>query len=286
MTGSKVWEVLEAAVQSLEQAQVPEARLVAELVLGHVVGCRRLELVLQRDRALTEPEAETFRKLLARAVAGEPVQYVIGETEFMGHRIRVDRRVLIPRPETEMLAEVVLACDDLWRRARPALADVGTGSGCIAIALALARPHADYQATDRSPHAIELARENAARLGAGDRIRFSCADLLDGVHLESLDAVVSNPPYVPGGLLESLPRNVRDFEPHTALDGGPDGLSVVWRLVRQSRDAVKSSGWTFLEIGEDQAGRVVSMMKWVGFESIRVVHDLTGRDRVVMGRNP
>lgn len=265
---------------------VQEASLKAELLVSHVLDCRRLELHVRGAEDLGEPRLRSLTGLAARVCRGEPVQYVLGETDFMGHAFQVDPRALIPRPETEVLVERVLARSELWNLERPAVADAGTGSGCIVVSLALARAHGAFLATDISEEALALARENARALGVGDRIRFVKADGLGHAAPGTLDAVVANPPYVDSKSWAVLPREIRDFEPRAALDGGDDGLRVISRLVPQAFGALKSGGSLFLEIGEDQAVRVQELMKTAGFGENRVWKDLAGRDRIAWGRKP
>lgn len=279
-----VHEQLEALAGSLAAGGVAEARLKAEWLVSRALGCARLELPLRGRETLDEPRRATLDGWALRLRAGEPLQYVLGDTEFMGHRIGTDRRALIPRPETEQLVQAVLAESGLRRRARPVIADVGTGSGCIAIALALAWPDLSCIATDVSAPALQLARENARAQGVEGRIRFVRGSLLHGVGSGTLDAVVSNPPYVTSAELGALPREVRDFEPGDALDGGPDGLAVISRLVPAARPALKSGGWLFLEIGETQADPVLSLMRSCGFADCLVLKDLARRDRIARGR--
>ena len=279
-----IGEILRSGAAYLEQNGVPNARLVFEQVLSHILNCKRLELYLRFERPLSQNQLDMLRSATRRLAAGEPLQYVVGDTEFMGRRFRVDRRVLIPRPETETLVEAVLKCGGLWQGARPVLADVGTGSGCIVACLALERPDAHYIAIDRSVDALGLARENAAALGTAERIGFVAGDLLGAVRGGSLDAVVSNPPYIRSDECDRLPRHIREHEPRLALDGGGDGLQTLAALVGQAREAVKPDGHLFMEIGCDQADSVSGLLASSGFSAIGVIRDLGGRDRVVQAR--
>ena len=237
---------------ALAGAGLDEARVRAEWLVAHAIGCRRLELPLRGADAVTPEAGQFIQSALARLLQHEPLQYILGTADFMGHVLRVDRRVLIPRPETEQLVELVLADRAIRAVERLRLADVGTGSGCVAIALAAALPGAGVVATDISREVLELARDNAARVGVGGRIEFREADLLEGVAADSLDAVVSNPPYVTTDEWRELEPGVRLFEPRRALDGGPDGLDVIRRLVADARRALRAGGGLFVEIGERQ----------------------------------
>lgn len=276
--------VLDTAVRLLADAGVSEAPLKAETLLARTLGCKRLELTMERARALDAGQLAAYREGIARLLDGEPIQYVLGDASFMGRDFAVDPRVLIPRPETEELVESVLACEGLWRGAAPAIADVCTGSGCIAVSLALARTRGRYVATDTSEDALRVARENARRLGAEGLVRFARADLLEGVGPGTLDAVVSNPPYVSAADWLQLPREIRDYEPRAALDGGEDGLALISRLVSEAAAALKSGGWVFIEIGEDQASRVAAGLTRAGFAHVTIRKDVAGRDRMALGR--
>lgn len=275
--------LLQAAEQALAAAGVDEARLKAEWLLSSVLGCRRLEIVLHRKRVPAGEQVGQFREMVARVSAGEPVQYVVGETDFLGRPFHVDRRALIPRPETELLVEQVLAAKNVWKAEAPAVADVGTGSGCIAVSLALARPAARLIAVDRSPEALELAVQNARALGVDGRIAFRHGDLLEGLRARSLNAVVSNPPYIAADALPGLPREIREHEPRLALDGGPQGLDVITRLVPQAHRALRVGGGLFLEIGETQGAAVAALLEQAGFQQVEIRRDLAGRDRIAVG---
>lgn len=230
------------------------------------------------------PTFRSFEEAVQRLATGEPLQYVLGDVDFMDLILKTDPRALIPRPETERLVETVLDCRPLWDRGpSPVLADVGTGTGCIALALASKRQAARYLALDISRPALDLARENAIRLGLASRIEFVEGDLLEGVPAASLDAVVSNTPYVPTAQWETLTRSIREFEPRTALDGGPDGLAVIRRLLPQTFTTLAAEGIVFLEIGDGQAAAVQSLMAEGGFTNIQARPDLSGRERVVFG---
>lgn len=283
---ARIGAALTAAAECLRAAGIENPRLAAELLLADVLGCRRLELPLRYAETLSAAQARRYDAWLRRAAAGEPLAYVLGTAQFLDLLLRVDRRALIPRPETEGLVETVLACEPLRARRPLQVADVGTGSGCIAIALARRWPHAEILATDASADALELARENAAHAGVAGRIRWRHADLLTGGEPGSLDAVVANLPYVPTSAWAELPRSVRDFEPRMALDGGPDGLRESRRLVRQALQILRKNGWLFLECAPDQAAALRREMMALGFTDVLIRQDLGGRDRVVLGRKP
>jgi len=279
-----VSDVLAVAVRRLESAGIDEARLKAEWALGRALGCRRLELPLHAREAMPLSVESMFEGHVRRLAESEPLQYVLGDAEFMGLVLKTDRRALIPRPETELLVETVLAHPALWASGRrPAIADIGTGTGCIVLALASRRPGARYLARDLRPEALALARENAAALGLAGRIEFEEGDLLEGVPPGSLDAVIANAPYVPTAEWAELDRSVRDFEPRSALDGGKDGLDVIGRLVPQAFTSLRSGGIVFLEVGRGQADAVRRRLEADRFASVEVRKDLGGHDRVVCG---
>lgn len=279
-------QFLEGAISRMAGAGVSEPRCKVEFLLAHVLQCGRLELWGRRDRLLTAEQAATAEALLARLVDGEPLQYVLGETDFLGRVFRTDRRALIPRPETEGLVEAVLGCTGVWGREGVTIADVGTGSGCIAVSLALARPECRVVATDLSADALDLARENARAHGVLERIEFRRGDLLAGQADESLDAVVSNPPYVSTSVWRKLPADIRDREPRSALDGGESGLEVIARLIPQAKSALKRGGTLFMEIGEDQGESVRNLLIENTLHSVEIRKDLAGHDRIAWGQRP
>ena len=283
-TGKSVREVLKLGEAFLRPRGVDQPGLVCEMLLARLVKCPRLELSLQGERILPDAYLDAMRRGLRRVAEGEPVQYVIGETGFMDSVFKTDRRALIPRPETEVLVRRVLECEMLWRQARPAIADVGTGSGCIVLSLAAARPQGRYLALDSSEEALALARENAARLGMEGRVIFTREALSDVVEAEMLDAIVANLPYIPTADVDRLPENVRAHEPREALDGGPGGLDIIAPLIEDAAIALKGGGMLFLEIGETQGAAVSGLMRMAGFDAVRVFPDLNGRDRVVAGQ--
>lgn len=279
-TPKSVQEVLKAATEFLAARRVEEADVICQLLMGRLLRCKRLELPLSYQRQLADPQLESMRRGVRRVAGGEPVQYVIGETEFMGHVFKTDRRALIPRPETELLVEAVLGCDALWAKEAPVVVDVGTGSGCIVLSLALARPEAVYTGLDVSAEAIALATENAAGLGVGDKVVFVHAELPDVADPQIADAIVSNPPYVATADWEKLPVHIREHEPRQALDAGERGLDVLENLIQDAAIALKPGGHLFLEIGHDQGRAVAGMLAECQFSGIEVRKDLGGHDRI------
>ncbi len=265
------------------------ARRDAELLLLSVVRRERAALLARWKEKLDENEKAHYVELIERRMAGEPVQYILGETEFYGLTFRVTPDVLIPRPETEHLVERAMAL--AAGIARPRIADVGTGSGAIAVTLARALPHADITAIDLSAPALAIAKENAARNRVEKHIRFLRGNLLDPIEAnaippEPFDLVVSNPPYVPRGDRASLAVEVRDFEPALALFAGDDGLEVYRRLIPAASAALAANGYIALEIGHGQAQAVQTLLDASGFAHIDFTPDLQGIPRVACGRRP
>lgn len=273
------WEALLARGRArLEQAGIDEAPSKIRWVAAHLLGCGLLGVLRHLAEVPSPGAVRAFEAALARLETDEPVQYVIGETDFMGVRIQCDARALIPRPETEVL----VGCAEEFLRDRPGtpvVADVCTGTGCIACALAKRNPRARLIATDLSPDALALARQNARALGVS--VEFIQTDLLDGIAEASVDLVVSNPPYVATAACGRLPRTVRDFEPRLALDGGSDGLRVISRLVEEAARVLTSGGRFMMEIGDDQADAALEILcRTTPFKIQTFRSDFAGRARV------
>lgn len=260
-----------------------QARLEAELLLAGVLGVERLQLYLQFDRPVSEAELERYRGFVRRRLKHEPVQYILGEAAFRHLRLGVDRRVLIPRPETEVLVGEVLR----WAEGRPAprrALDIGTGSGAIALSLAQ-EGEFEVVATDTSAGALEVARVNGQRCGAGERVEWRLGSLWAAVAAgERFDVVVSNPPYVAEDEAVALPAEVRDWEPAAALIAGNEGLELLAGIVAGARARLVSGGLLALEVGATQAGAVADLIRAEGgaWGDPRIVRDLAARDRVVL----
>lgn len=279
-------DALAHATRTLQAGSVSEPVRKAEYLVSEAAGCPRLALSLEAETLLPESAMRVVEEQLQRLLAGDPLQYALGFTEFMGCVIKTDRRALIPRPETECLVQAVLDCEPVWMSEHPSIADVGTGSGCIPIVLALERAGGTYTATDASSDALSLARENAAAHGVADSIRFLNADLLGAPCAGSLDVVVSNPPYIASTEIDRLPREIRDAEPRVALDGGANGLSVLARLVKQAALALRPGGRFFSEIGASQGLPVMHRLEQAGFRQVHLLPDLAGRARIATGVMP
>lgn len=276
------------------------ARLSAEVLLFHAVHCDRTHLYAHPERELTADEQQQYEALITRRAAGEPLQYITGHQEFWRMDFRVTPAVLIPRPETEHLVEQTLV---LARKFHPQvfadaehgkaaygtdlhgnalrLIDVGTGSGAIAVSLSHELPGAEVAAVDLSPEALDVARQNAERLGA--KVQFTVSDVLEAVPEEpTFDFVVSNPPYVGLDEADKVQQVVLQNEPHMALFAGAEGLAVIRRLIPQSWARLKPGGWLLMEIGWSQSEAVKALL--VGWHNIHVINDLAGVPRIVAAR--
>lgn len=275
-----VLELLRLATGYLQGKGVEQARLDAEVLLGHVLQTERIMLYVHHDRPLQPDEVAAYRTLIARRGRREPVAYLTGEKEFYGRPFRVDRPVLIPRPETEHLVEVALA----FAAGRQALQgwDVGTGSGILAVTLAAQIPESRWMATDLSAEALTIARANAERHGVAERVRFVEGDLFAGQGREGAwDLIVSNPPYLTAEEMAALAPEVR-CEPPQALNGGRDGLDLIRRLVQQAWQFLRPGGLLAFEIGAGQEDSCRRLLMETGrYEAVQVTHDHAGRPRVI-----
>lgn len=254
-------------------------RFDAELLVAHALGLTRLQLYTEHDKPLRAPELATIRGLVQRRGRHEPAAYITGERGFWSLDLKVDGRVLIPRPETELLVDKALKF--LTNRPQARVADVGTGSGCVALALVSERPDLQIIAVDASPDALDVALANRDALGLTVELRQS--DLLTAVD-GPLDLVVSNPPYIATADVDQLMPDVRDFEPRMALDGGPDGLVLIRGLIDQAASRLVAGGGLMFEIGFDQGPAALDLLRTHGaFEGCVVHPDLSGHDRVASG---
>ena len=264
---------------------VDAPRLSAQLLLAHALGLDRLGLILAMDRPLTPPELDAVRPLVARRGRGEPVALIVGSREFYGLDFCVTPDTLVPRPETELIVDRAKAL--FPDRPPGALADLGTGSGCLAVTLALAFPEAACLALDKSPAALAVARQNAARHALADRLAFVAGDFSSlPSRPDGYDLIVSNPPYVSEAEYRQCSREVRDFEPATALVPGETGLEALPVVARVAFAGLAPAGWLLVEIGWRQGEEAKAILAGHGFTDVAVRRDLAGLDRMVEGRRP
>ena len=294
-TASDEWtvrRVIDWTTAHLKKHGSDTPRLETEILLAHARGCRRIELYTRFDDVLSERERSTMRDLVRRRAQSEPVAYLVGHREFFGLDFHVTPAVLIPRPDTETL--VVELLDRVRSLTSPRILDVGTGSGCIAVAVAVNHPTAQVTATDMSEAALSVARENAQSHQVLDRIRFLKGDLFEALGDAGpsqaigedglFDVIASNPPYIAEHEKETLQADVRQYEPHEALFSGPTGLEILTRLVDEAPRHLAAGGTLLLEISPEQADAVGGRMEKSGvFGEIRVVKDLARLSHVVCG---
>lgn len=266
----------------LQSKGVESPRLEAELLLAHALGCQRIILYTRHGEEQPEAERTRFRELVLRRVKGYPVAHLLGRKEFFSLEFEVSADVLVPRPETEL---VVMECLTLAKPlATPRVLDVGTGSGCLAVAIAKRHAGAQVTATDVSPQALAVARRNAEKHKVGDRVRFVEGDLFAAVSGETFDFIVSNPPYIRTGDVATLAPEVRDHEPRLALDGGADGFAVIERLLTEAGTYLTPGGTLLIEIGHDQDAGVRERCGRLGWTVDKVLADGAGHPRVVRAR--
>jgi release factor glutamine methyltransferase len=275
--------VVRWAADDFRARGLDKPRLDAEVLLAHALGSTRMQLVIDAKRPLEPGELARFRELVKRRRAREPVAYLLGAREFYGRSFRVDKRVLVPRPDTETLVDVALARTEACSLSMRAL-DLCTGSGCVAITLSRQRPTASVHATDLSDDALAVARDNAFRLGA-HTVSFTRGDLFDALApgCGPFDIIVANPPYIATAEMETLDRDVKDFEPRLALDGGSDGLALVKRIVEAAPAWLVAGGFLALEVGAGEAPDAARLFEARGFVSVSVTRDYGRIERVVDG---
>jgi release factor glutamine methyltransferase len=274
-------DTLASAISRLTAATVPSPRLNAELLLMFTLECDRAYLHAHPERRLSRDEQNRYNDVLSEREQGRPAQYITGHQEFWGMDLIVTPAVLIPRPETEHVIETVLDCVRLGRAPSPAalrIVDVGTGSGCIALALAKELPHAEINATEISGAALEIARANAARHQLEARIQFHQTDLLQGLEPGTFDFVVSNPPYVGESEEDQVQLEVHKYEPRNAVFAGATGLEVIEHLIPQARESLRPGGWLVMEISGTIAERVMDLL--AGWNDVQIIKDLQGIPRV------
>jgi release factor glutamine methyltransferase len=293
MADGGTWTVrrlLEWTTAFFARKDVDPARLSAELLLAHVLNVPRIKLYTDYERPLTERELTAYRELVRRASEQEPIAYLTGKAHFFNLEFDVTRDVLIPRPDTETLVENVLQlCRNTAGFETPRVLDLCTGSGCIAAAIAYHQKAAVVTATEISPAAAAIARKNIERLGLTGRVVIEEGDLFEPlskmVDAQPFNLIVSNPPYIPTGQIETLDRSVRDYEPIQALDGGLDGLNFHRRILAEAPGRLVQGGRIYLEIQFDQGPAAEELGKQHdALEDVRILKDFGGRDRVLMAR--
>lgn len=278
-------QAVDSAYQLFIENDVPSPRLNAELLMMFVLGRERAYLFAHPERELSGEEQAQYEDVVRERARGCPTQYITGHQEFWGLDLLVSPAVLIPRPETEHVVETVLELVNSYRFNGPGrlrLLDVGTGSGCIALALASELPHAEIHACDISDEALEMARINAARLALGGKVLFRKSDLLSVYAGENFDFVISNPPYVGEADADKVQKQVREFEPRIAVFSGREGLDVYRKLAPQAHEHLREGGWFIAEIGFSEETKVRELL--AGWADIQVTADLQGIPRVVAAR--
>jgi release factor glutamine methyltransferase len=281
----QIKSAIEWAYETFVAHDVPSPRLNAELLMMFTLGCNRAYLYAHPEHELTSAEEDQYREAIAERARGCPTQYITGHQEFWGLDLLVSPAVLIPRPETEHVVETVLELIKEYSVEHPdklRLVDVGTGSGCIALALASELPQAEVHACDVSDEALEIARINAARLGLDRRVHFRRSDLLAAYRDDKFDFVISNPPYVGQLEADSVQRQVREFEPRIAVFSGQEGMDIYRRLLPQAREILKPRGWFVAEIGFSAEARVRELL--AGWQAVQAIADLRGIPRVIAAR--
>lgn len=276
-----VLEIIRRTTEFLASRGVESPRLSAEHLVGHALGLNRMRLYLEFERPLTEPELVRIRPLVKRRSQREPLQHILGEVDFAGVRLKVDRRALIPRPETELLVEVVAS----WAVENPPvarIADLGTGTGAIALGLAERLPSVTVLAVDREDAALTLARENGAARSCGARVEFVRSDWFTAMPSAPYDIIVSNPPYLSEAELVDVAPEVRDFEPRSALVAAEDGLGDLLKIISGAGEHLRRGGLLALETGPSQHAALIAAATGAGYSKVESRRDLAGRDRFIL----
>lgn len=267
---------------SLRKSGIENPELETSLLLSRALEINKTDIYAHPKREMGFDKVREFNRLLKRRLKGEPIAYILGEKEFYSRTFEVNPSVLIPRPETETLVEETIRAIEEFSCLL--IADVGTGSGCIAVTVACECEDAQVFAIDVSFDALRVAKTNAERHGASSRVSLICADLLSCFADDSLDVVVSNPPYVSASDFYNLEPGVRDFEPKLSLFGGEDGLNCIRKIVSQAARVLKNSGWCIIEIGANQSEKVAEIFESTGFRNVSTIKDLAGIERIIKGQ--
>jgi release factor glutamine methyltransferase len=275
-------ELLDWGCLQLQKAQCPDADIDAWYLLQFLTDMSRTDYLMHRDQPITDPQQQRYERLIEQRMQHIPLQHLTGSQDFMGLTFAVNEHVLIPRQDTEVLAEQADAMIQSLGEGSGQILDLCTGSGCLLVSLLAMHPRLQGMGSDVSAQALKVARENAARHGVADRCRWNCGDLFTGIS-ERFSLIVSNPPYIARGQLKDLMPEVIDHEPITALDGGEDGLDFYRKICGQAGAYLKDGGWLLLEIGFDQGQAVSALMEQAAFDRVKIVRDYCGKDRVVMG---
>jgi release factor glutamine methyltransferase len=282
-----IHHILLEAVNILKEHNINTPRLDGEVILAHLLDCKRIDLILKHDEVLDKEQEREYIKRINLRAQGMPVQYITGNQEFMGLDFHVTPDVLIPRPDTEILVEEAIQEASLMDKPL-IIVEIGTGSGAIALSLAHYIKDAQVHTIDISPKAIAIAKKNAKKLSLEEKVVFYHGDLLspiEGILEGKVDLLVSNPPYIPSKDILNLQREVKDFEPLLALDGGEEGLDFYERIIDQGLGYLSNQGKIIFEIGHDQGDRVSGMIREMGiFSDIRIIKDLASLDRVVLAK--
>lgn len=286
-----VVRLLKLGTEKLKNSKIDTPQLDAEVILCNLLNIERIQLHIYPNREISQEICRSFMEAVEKRIKQMPIQYIVNRQEFMGLDFYVDKRVLIPRGDTEILVEEVIRLyEGEFPGQRVRLLDIGTGSGAITVSLAKHIPQSQVASVDISEGALAVAAKNAARHGVQDRVRFYHGSLLEPLRQEQersfLHFIVSNPPYIPRRTIEELSAQVRDYEPSNALDGGEDGLDFYRSIVKEAVDFILPGGWLVFEIGYDQGLAVKELMETHGFREVLVLKDLAGLDRVVRGTWP
>lgn len=276
-----VSEALKHGKDCLKKAEIESYSIDSELLLMKALGFGKTELFTKDDYLLTDEEFDKFNSFLKRREKAEPIAYIIGRQEFMGLEFKVNEFTLIPRPDTEVLVEKVI--EEVKKHSFKTFLDIGTGSGAIAVSVLKYIDDVRFDAVDISEEAIKKAQENAVLNNVADRINFIKSNIYENIINKKYDVIVSNPPYIRTDVIEDLEKNVKDYEPFSALDGGCDGLYFYREITQGAVSRLNENGMLFFEIGYDQGEEVSLIMSNLGFKEICVLKDLAGLDRVVFG---